>query len=85
MRACQHGRATRSDGQTPRALTEAPVQTHVLKAVAKIARALPNDDIVHIAVPVKTKLRFPGKLARIKNRVTYERVDDVACVNIHNE
>lgn len=39
-----------------------PIYTHVFVSISECARALSNADVIRLALPVESELRFPGKL-----------------------
>ena len=88
-RAAQvHGQALR-DGQVDAIGEgrddEASVEAHVLVAVAELARALADHELVGLAHPVEAQLRLPLEFARVQHRVAHKAVDDVARVHVDDE
>jgi len=45
---------------------QAPIQTHVLIPVAKLARTLPDHKLICVSVPVEPQLTLPFKLTTIQ-------------------
>ena len=62
---------------------EAPVEPHVLVAVAKGPRALPDDQTVHRLVPAKAQHAFPLKLAGVENAIPHKALDHVAGMDVN--